>query len=78
LAANDGFDFADLYQFVQTFYQDIGNTITGSEPFHGEILNPDKTHMSLPDDIYELLTEYYKIAYNGNFATIAKAVFVKE
>ncbi|CAG8789670.1 11871_t:CDS:1, partial [Racocetra persica] len=42
------------------------------------MLNPDKTHISLPDDIYELLTEYYKMAYNGNFATIAEAVFVKE
>ncbi|CAG8623312.1 15867_t:CDS:2, partial [Racocetra fulgida] len=78
LAANDGFDFADLYQFVQTFHQNIDNTITGSEPFPRKMLNPKQTYISLPDNIYKLLTEYYKMAYNKNFATIAEVMSGKK
>ena len=28
-------------------------------------------HISLPDDIYELLVHYYNVAYDWNFVTIA-------
>ncbi|CAG8836179.1 28640_t:CDS:1, partial [Racocetra persica] len=61
LAANDEFDFADLYQFIQTSHKST-DTITGSEFFLRKILNPKK-NVSIPDDIYKLLTEYYKKAY---------------
>ncbi|EXX76589.1 hypothetical protein RirG_031800 [Rhizophagus irregularis DAOM 197198w] len=55
LAAYDGFDFNELYHFMQNFHQNIDNTITtGSEEFPGEMLTP-RNRVSLPNATYELL-----------------------
>jgi hypothetical protein len=70
LAAYDGFDFNELYQFMQIFHQNINNTITGSEKFPGEMLTP-KNRVSLPDTTYELLVKYYNNTYDWNFVSIA-------
>lgn len=72
LAAYDGFDFTKLYQFMQIFHQNIDDTITGSEKFPGEMLTP-RNQASLPNNIYELLVQYYNNTYrNWNFVTIAE------
>ncbi|CAG8596435.1 19505_t:CDS:1, partial [Racocetra fulgida] len=79
LAANNKVDFADLYYFVQTFRQEIDNTITGSELFPREMLILKKSQISLSDDIYRLLAEYYKTAYNKKeIVTITKAASSKD
>src|SRR5256884_6630370 len=67
----DGFDFSELHQFRQTFQIESDITITGSEKFPGEMLTPRNDHVSLPDDIYELLVYYYNAAYDWEFVTIA-------
>ena len=54
LAAYDGFDFAELYRFMQIF-RHLNETVTGSELFSGQILSPAKNHVFLPNNIYELL-----------------------
>jgi hypothetical protein len=72
LAAYDGFDFSELYRFMQIFHQNIDDTITGSEEFPGEMLTPKKNRVSLPDDIYELLVKYYNDTYDWDFVTIAE------
>jgi hypothetical protein len=73
LAAYDEFDFAKLYRFMQIFRHNIDITITGNEPFPGEMLQK-KVNVSLPDDIYKLLVQYYNAAYNWKFVTIETAI----
>ena len=73
LAANESSTFAELYQFMQIYRQNIDVTITGSEPFPGEMMSPKKERVSLPDNIYKLLVQYYNTAYNQEFVSIADA-----
>lgn len=73
LALYDEFDFAEAYRFMQIF-RDLNETVTGNEPFPGQILSPKKERVSLPDEIYELLVQYYNDAYDQKFVTIAGAV----
>jgi hypothetical protein len=70
LAAYDGFDFNELYQFMQIFHQNINNTITDSEKFPGEMPTP-RNRVSLPNATYELLVKYYNDTYDWNFVSIA-------
>ena len=76
LAMYDGFDSFKLYQFRQTFRNELDVTITGSEKFPGEMLTSKKDRVPLPDDIYDLLIQYYNTAYDASefeFVTIAGA-----
>ncbi|CAB5090060.1 unnamed protein product [Rhizophagus irregularis] len=73
LAAYDRFDFAELYQFMRTFHQNIDVTITSCEEFFREMITPKK-QVSLPDTIYELLIKYYNDTYNRDFVSIAEFV----
>ena len=77
LTTYDGFDFAELYRFRQIFHHYLNDTITGSESFPGEMLNPRKDNVSLPDDIYEILVQYYNTAYDWKFMTISEAASVE-
>ena len=70
LAMYDEFDSYELHQFRHIFRSDLDFTITGSEEFPGEMLTPRKD-VSLSDEIYNLLVEYYNDAYEWKFATIA-------
>src|ERR1700722_10957304 len=72
LAAYDGFDFVELYQFMQIFHQNIEVTITSNEAFPGEMLTPRIDQVLLPDNIYELLVRYYNDTYDWNFVSIAE------
>jgi hypothetical protein len=63
LAAYDQFEFAELHQFMEIYRQETDITITGSEPFPGEMLGKKNDRVSLPDDIYELLVKYYNNTY---------------
>ncbi len=74
LTVYEGFDFTELYRFRQIFRHEIDITITGNEPFPGKLLHK-KNQVSLPNDIYELLVEYYNVAYDEwEFVTIQDAV----
>ncbi|UZO27507.1 uncharacterized protein OCT59_019700 [Rhizophagus irregularis] len=72
LAAYDNFNYAELYQFRKAFFQEVDDTIVGSEPFPGEMHTPCRNQVALPDNIYQILTDYYNDAYELQFATIAK------
>ena len=76
LAADDNFEFAELCQFRKIFFQEVDDTIVGSEPFPGEMLTPCRNRVALPDDIYEILTDYYNNAYELLFVTIAESISV--
>src|SRR6266542_1863540 len=74
LDAYNVLNYNELFQFRQIFCQEIDNTINGSEAFPGEMLTPKKNQVSLPNDIYQILIEYYSNAYESKFVTIAKSV----
>ncbi len=73
LAAYDNFEFAELSRFRQIYHFEIEETITGVENFPGEMLRPEKNNVSLPDNIYNILVEYYNSAYDLKFVSIAEA-----
>lgn len=73
LAAYDNFNYTELYQFRMVFFQEVDETIVGNEPFPGEMLTPHRNQVALPDDIYQILTKYYNIAYDLRFVTIAES-----
>src|SRR6266542_6704987 len=74
LAAYYELDYNELFRFRQIFCQEIDNTINGSEAFSGEMLTSRKNQVSLPDDIYQILIEYYSNTYESKFVTIAESV----
>lgn len=71
LAAYDNFNYSELYQFRKVFLQEVNNTIVGSEPFPGEMLKPYRSRVALPDNIYRVLIDYYKNAYELDFVAFA-------
>src|SRR2546425_1888622 len=73
LASSDDLEFAELCQFRQISRLEIEDTITGIEPFSGEMMSPKRMNVTLPDDIYDILVEYYNNAYDSEFVTIVKA-----
>jgi hypothetical protein len=73
LASYDELDFTESYRFVQIF-RHLNETVIGNEPFPGQMLSPKKERVSLPENIYGLLVQYYNNAYDGKFVTIAGAV----
>src|SRR5271170_7593127 len=77
LADYDNFESAQLYQFRKFFFQEVDDTIIGSEPFPGEMLTPCRNQVALSDSIYQILTNYYNNAYELQFLTIAKSILIK-
>ncbi len=74
LAAYDKFDSVESYRFMQIFRHRIDDTITGSESLPEEMLTSKKDKVSLSDDVYELLVQYYDVAYDFKFVTIVETV----
>jgi len=74
LAAYDNLNYAKLCQFRKVFFQEVDDTIVGSEPFPGEMLAPCENCVALPDNIYKILTDYYNNAYELQFVTIAESL----
>lgn len=74
LADYDNFEFSELWQFRKIFLQEIDDTIVGNEPFPGEMLTPRRNRVALPDNIYQILIDYYNVAYDLQFVTIAESV----
>ena len=71
LASYDKFEFDELVRFRQMYLLDTEETITGAEPFPGEMMTPKKINVDLPNDTYKHLVMYYKAAYrNLDFFTI--------
>ena len=74
LASYDEFEFAELVRFRQIFHLEVKDTITGIEPFPGEMMSFKKINVGLPDDIYNILVNYYNAAYDVEFQSIAEAI----
>lgn len=74
LAAYDNFEFSELCQYRKIFVQEVNDTIVGNEPFSGEMLTPRRIWVDLPDNIYQILPDYYSNAYDLQFTTIADSI----
>lgn len=70
----DAFESEELHRFVQIYNLQFDETITGCEPVPGEMLTPKRLRVDLPDNIYDLLVQYYNDAYDDEFTTIAELV----
>jgi hypothetical protein len=64
LAAYDGFNTEELLQFRRSFCHELGETVTGSEMFPGEMLSPINNQVDLPEDVFKWLITYYNEAYD--------------
>ncbi len=74
LAAYNNHEFVKLSWFKQIYLLEIKDTISGSEFFPEEMLPSIRINVSLLDDIYNILVEYYNIAYELDFVSIVKLV----
>lgn len=72
MAAYDKFEFDELFRFRQIYSLEFDDTISGSDPFSEEMLTPKKNNVGLPEEIYNILVEYYKTAYDLEFLTISE------
>ncbi|GBB87949.1 hypothetical protein RclHR1_14440008 [Rhizophagus clarus] len=68
----DNFEFSELWQFRKIFFQEVDDTVVGNKPFPGEMLTPYRIRITLPNNVYRILTDYYNDAYGLQFATIAE------
>src|ERR1700741_165569 len=74
LARYDDFEFTEVAHFRQIYNLEVDDTITGLETFPGEMISPKRMNVTLPDDIYGILVDYYNNAYEHEFVTIAEAM----
>ena len=66
MAADDGLDSEDLLRFRKIFCHELDDTITGSESFPGDLLNPINRQVDLPNDVYNHLITYYNEIYGNS------------
>ncbi|PKB99224.1 hypothetical protein RhiirA5_430069 [Rhizophagus irregularis] len=66
LSAYDNFEWDEFLE--------VEDTITGSEQFPREMMTPRKQDVILPNDIYNLLVDYYNNVYDLEFVTIADSI----
>ena len=74
LASYDDFQYDELYRFMLIYNIEVEDTITGSKKLPGEMMTPKKLEVNLPDDVYDLLVNYYNNAYELEFVTIAESI----
>ncbi|RGB23193.1 hypothetical protein C1646_774879 [Rhizophagus diaphanus] len=72
LAAYDNFEFSELCQYRKIFVQEVDDTIVSNELFPGEMLMLCRNQVTLPNNIYQILIDYYNDAYEFQFATITE------
>lgn len=74
LSAYDEFNFDEMHRFMRSFRLDVDETITGKEPFPGEMMKLTRLKVNLPEEICDHLVQYYKDAYNLDFISFNKYV----
>src|SRR4051794_6088197 len=74
LSVYENFEITKLQQFRLIYNLLVEETITGIKHFPGKMLTPKKLHVQLPDNIYSLLIEFYKDAYELDFVILAELI----
>src|SRR5271169_4492255 len=63
LSETDQFSTDELHRFLMNTYNIQESVINGSEQFPGELLRPEKLNLIIPNELLNLLVEYYKASY---------------
>ena len=63
LSETDRFGSNEMHRFWLHSINIQESTITGSEPFPGEMLRPSSENVILPNSMIDLLVEYYRATY---------------
>src|SRR5579864_8388345 len=69
LASYDNFELAELVRFRQIYRLEVKYMITGAEPLPSEMMTTKKINVNLPDDIYNILVDYYNTTYDFEFVS---------
>ena len=59
------FSSDDMHRFRLNYINIQESTITGSEPFPGEMLNPSSKNITLSSSMLDLMVEYYMVTYKS-------------
>ena len=59
------FSSDDMHRFQLNYINIQESTITGSEPFPGEMLNPSSKNITLSSSMLDLMVEYYMATYES-------------
>ena len=59
------FSSDDMHRFRLNYINIQESTITGSEPFPGEMLNPSSKNITLSSSMLDLMVEYYMATYES-------------
>ena len=65
LSETDEFSSDEMHRFRLNSINIQESTITGSEPFPGELLNPSSKNIVLPNSMLDLMVEYYTATYES-------------
>ncbi|UZO04715.1 uncharacterized protein OCT59_025086 [Rhizophagus irregularis] len=60
---NESLESEELQAFLDISEKLVSGRVTGTEEYPGELLSPIKLNVILPDDILDLLVDYYNRAY---------------
>ncbi|CAB5387812.1 unnamed protein product [Rhizophagus irregularis] len=60
---NESLESEELQAFLDISEKLVSGGATGTEEYPGELLSPIKLNVILPDDILDLLVDYYNRAY---------------
>jgi hypothetical protein len=65
LKMTENFESKDLIAYLEMADKiDTANVITGIERYPGEMIKPILSNVYLPQNIYQILVEYYSTLYN--------------
>ena len=63
LSKTDQFSTDELHRFLMNTYNIQESVTNGSERFPGELLRPEKLNLIIPNELLNLLVEYYEVSY---------------
>ena len=63
LLETDQFSTNELHRFFMNTYNIQESVTNGSERFPGELLHPEKPNLIIPNELLNLLVEYYEVSY---------------
>ena len=63
LSATDQFSADEIHRFLINTYNIQESVITGTERLPGELLYPRKQNLMIPDEMLNILVEYYNATY---------------
>ena len=63
LSVTDQFSADEIHRFLINIYNIQESVITGTKRLPGELLYPRKQNLTIPDEMLNILVEYYNATY---------------